>query len=180
MATLSKTLTALILLMAVARGANTPEPTLDEYHVKAGFLATFASFVDWPEGSFKGPQEPVRICVLGRSPFGNSLDILVAGKVVGGRTLVARSIADVREADGCHILFISSSEHLRLRSILDALSKQSVLSVGDTSDFISEGGIVNLRIDAGRVRIDINSDAAKERRLRISSHLLELARKVKR
>jgi hypothetical protein len=153
---------------------------IDEYRVKAGFVAAFTSFVEWPPESFTGPSEPYRICILGRNPFGKSLDELVETKIVAGRKLSVRSIAEVREREGCHILFISSSEHLRLKAILDTSGKEGVLTVGDTSDFIAEGGIVNLSLEGGRVRMEINPDAAKERHLRISSRLLQLAKCVKR
>jgi hypothetical protein len=168
-------LAAWVLLAALATGQTT-----DEYQVKAGFVSGFASFVEWPADSFKGPHEPLAICVLGRNPFGSALDALVQGKVVETRSLSVREIADVREADGCRILFISSSEHLRLRSILGRLRDQSIFTVGDTADFIAEGGIVNLRIEDGRVRMEINPEAARDRHLRVSSRLLQLARTVKR
>jgi hypothetical protein len=154
--------------------------TMDEYQVKAGFVSSFASYVEWPAETFKGPQEPIAICVLGQNPFGAALQTLAEGKVVEGRKFVIRKISDSRQAGDCQILYISSSEHLRLRTILGSLGDKSVFSVGDTSDFIAEGGIVNLRTDGGRVSIEINSEAAKAKHLRISSRLLQLARNVRR
>jgi hypothetical protein len=160
-----------ILLMAGAAGQK-----FDEYQVKAAFLCNFANFVEWPAAAFNGPGDPLSICVLGRNPFGNTLQNLIAGKSVEGRTFVVREIEGLREAGSCQILFISSSERLRFRSILESLKGQSVLSVGDTNDFIADGGVVDLRLEGGKVRVEINSQAAKERNLRISPHLLELAK----
>jgi hypothetical protein len=153
---------------------------MDEYQVKAGFVTSFARFVEWPADTFKGPQEPIAICVLGQNPFGTALNALVEGKVVEGHTFVVREIRDSRQAGDCQILYISSSEHLRLRAILASLGDKSVFSVGDTSDFIAEGGIVSLRTEGGRVSIEINSAVAKAKHLRISSRLLQLARNVRR
>jgi len=153
---------------------------MDEYQVKAGFVSSFAGFVEWPSDAFKGPDEPIAICVLGQNPFGASLNGLATGKIVQGRSLTVRQVPNASQADGCHILFVSSSEHLRLRAILEHLRDQSVLSIGDTSDFIAEGGIVNLRTEDGKVRIEINSDAAAQRHLRISSRLLQLAKNIKK
>jgi hypothetical protein len=154
--------------------------TMGEYQVKAGFVSSFASYVEWPAETFKGPQEPIAICVLGENPFGGALHALVERKVVEGRTFVIREIPDSRQAGDCQILYISSSEHLRLRNILENFGDKSVFSVGDTSDFIAEGGIVNLRTEGGRVSIEINFEAAKAKHLRISSRLLQLARNVRR
>jgi hypothetical protein len=159
------------ILFASRAGGQTP----DEYQVKAAFIVKFAGFVEWPPAAFKGPADPLVICVMGHSPFGHQLESLVEGKVVAGRAFALRPIADVRDAIACHILFISSSERLRFRSILDTLKSTSVLLIGDTDDFIAEGGVINLRLENGKVRIEIDARAAKARNLRISSRLLDLA-----
>jgi hypothetical protein len=161
---------ALVLLATRAAGQ-----TLDEYQVKAAFLVKFASFVEWPPAAFKGRADPLVICVMGRNPFAHQLESLVQGKAVDGRAFALRTVADGHDAIACHILFISSSERLRFRSILDILKNASVLSIGDTDDFIAEGGIINLRLESGKVRIEIDARAAKAKSLRISSRLLDLA-----
>jgi hypothetical protein len=153
--------------------------TMDEYQVKAGFVTSLAHFVEWPPDAFKDPRDPFAICVLGRNPFGHALTDLVEGKAVDDRAMAVREIAGVGEAAGCQILFIASSEHLRFRAILAKLKDRSILSIGDTSDFTGEGGVANLRIEDGKVRIEINAGAAKEKNLRISSRLMQLARIVK-
>jgi hypothetical protein len=163
-----------LLCISAAAGQS-----LDEYQVKAGFVSSFANFVEWPPEAFKGPHDPFAICILGRSPFGHSLEDLVAGKVVENRGFVVREISEVSQAGGCHILFITSSERLRFRAILAKLGDQSVFSIGDTNDFIAEGGVANLRIESGKVRIEINAEAAKEKNLRISSRLMQLAKIAK-
>ena len=163
-----------VLFIAAAFGQK-----IDEYQLKAAFVCNFANFVEWPPDAFKSPADPLAICVLGHNPFGRSLEGLLEGKVAGGRALAVREISDVRQAGGCHILFVSSSERLRFRSILESLRTSSVFSVGDTNDFIADGGLVNLRLEEGKVRIEINASVAKERNLRISSRLLSLARSVK-
>jgi len=116
---------------------------------------------------------------LGQSPFGETLEKLSNGKSVDGHGVKVLQVKDARSAGGCQILFVSASERLRLRSIFSDLKSSSVLSVGDTIDFISAGGIVGLRVESGKVRIEINAQLAKDRNLRMSSHLLDLARSTK-
>jgi hypothetical protein len=149
--------------------------TLDEYQVKAAFIVKFAGFVEWPAAAFKGPADPLTICVMGRNPFGHYLESLVEGKDIDGRPFALRPITDARDAIACHILFISSSERLRFRSILDLLKTTSVLPVGDTNGFLTEGGVINLHLESGKVRIEIDARAAKAKNLHISSRLLDLA-----
>ncbi len=167
-----------LVLAAVAWGQTSP--VMDEYHVKAACVTSLASFVEWPAAAFGSPEQAVGVCVLGTNPFGESLRDFAKGKIVSGRALSVRILADVRQTAGCHIVFVSPSEHLRLKSILETLRGQDVFSVGDTSDFIAEGGIVNLRIESGKVRLEVNEEAARQSHLRVSSRLLQLAKVVKR
>jgi hypothetical protein len=153
---------------------------MDEYRLKAAFVSSFAGFVEWPPDALKSPRDPIVICVLGENPFGSALDQAVIGKTLQDRKLAVRSIADVRQAAGCQILFISSSERKHLRSILKEPQLSGILTVGDSDDFTSEGGVIDLQVEGDRIRILINMEAAEQSRLRISSKLLSLARIVKR
>lgn len=150
------------------------QPAL-EYQVKAAFLYNFAKFVEWPPQSFKSPQDPISICILGQNPFGDALVETVHGKTVGGRSLVVRQLEDAREAPSCHILFVRFSEQKRLRSVLEAISGGGVLTVGETDTFTADGGIINFKIDGEKIRFQINIAATKREELHISSKLLRLA-----
>ena len=157
-----------------------PGQVAGEYHVKAVFLYNFAKFVTWPSQTFKTVTDPMVICVLGRDDFGESLTQAVSGNTVEGRPFAVRRIANSRQAGGCQILFISSSERNHLAAILGELPARAVLTVGETDNFTSQGGIVNLKLEGGRVRIQINPAAAEEGQLSISANLLSLAQIVKK
>jgi hypothetical protein len=51
-----------------------------------------------------------------------------------------------------------------------------VLTVGESPDFIAQGGIINFVRGAGMMRFEIDQEAARRARLQISSRLLRLAR----
>jgi iron complex outermembrane receptor protein len=51
---------------------------------ESGFSLQFRQICRWPAGAFKGPEDPVAICVLGRNPFGNLLDELVGKNTAAG------------------------------------------------------------------------------------------------
>jgi hypothetical protein len=55
-----------------------------------------------------------------------------------------------------------------------------VLTVGETADFIRDGGIINYVRDAGMIHFEIDQDAATRAGLQISSRLLRLARTADR
>jgi hypothetical protein len=148
---------------------------INEYEVKAFFLYNFARYVEWPSGSFKAAGDPIAICILGQNPFGGALDQAVAGKSVEGRPFVVRQISDLSPGGTCHILFVHSSERKRFRSMAGRLKGSGVLSVGETAGFIADGGVIDFLLEGGKVRFEIDVEAAGRERLRISSKLLSLA-----
>jgi hypothetical protein len=164
-----------ILLLGTVRG-QTP----DEYHVKAAFLYNFAKFVEWPPEAFGTPHDPVVICVLGKSGTEGALEEAVHGRVLGERAFVVREVSDTETGRGCHFLFVSSSERKRLRSIREFVHGSGTLTVGESPGFATEGGVINFKLENGRVRLEINPDAAEREKLRISSKLLSLAQIVRK
>src|SRR5580704_3149841 len=166
------------LLLGIFLPCTLSAQTIDEYQVKAAFLYNFAKFVEWPALTFKTDKDPLRICVLGQNPFGNTLVDGVGGKTVLGRPLVVNDVSDAGQGTDCQILFIGSSERKRLRLIFADLRMTGVLTVGETEGFATQGGIVNFKLEDGRVRLEINIEAASQAKLRISSKVLNLAQIV--
>lgn len=153
---------------------------IDEYYVKARFLCNFARYVEWPSESFKAANEPIAICILGHDPFGGALDQAVDGKLVDGRPFLVRPVSGISPDFHCHILFVPSSEGKRFRSMAGRLEGSAILTVGEIRGFPADGGVINFRLEDGRVRFEINLEAAERRHLRISSRLLSLAQVVKK
>jgi hypothetical protein len=151
----------------------------EEYRVKAAFLYNFAKFVEWPAQSFKGPDDPIAICVAGQNPFGHMLEETVKGKTLEGRPFVVRNLPDAKQAGGCHVLFVSSSERKKVGSILESIRTPGVLTVGESEGFAMDGGVINFKLESGKVRLEINPDAAAKAGLSIRSNLLSLAQIVK-
>ncbi len=168
-----------LLVLGIFATSAVSAPGVDEYQVKAAFLYNFAKFVEWPPQAFKSDKDPIRICVLGQDPFGRTLGDAVDGKIVLGRKFVITEVPDVGQATECHMLFVSSSERKRFRTIFVELRSRGILTIGETEGFATQGGMVNFKLEDGRVRLEINVEAAGEAKLRISSQLLNLAQIVK-
>ena len=75
-------------------------------------------------------------------------------------------------------LFVNAAQSKRLRVIVEATRGAGVLSVGETEDFIDQGGIVKFVADNGRIQFQINHKAASDAGLYISSRLLVVATRV--
>ena len=160
------------LLGPAESGAQGPREL--EYEVKAAFLYNFTKFVEWPPEAFPNERSPIVLCVVGDDPFGRSLETLVRGETVGGRSLAVdrRAAGDFRQ---CHLMFVSSSERGRFSQILGSLGGADVLTVGDAPGFLEAGGLINFTLEEKKVRFAINQAAVERSRLKVSSKLMRLA-----
>ena len=156
------------------------EPVAEEYQVKGAFLINFTKFVDWPAEAFKGPGDPIAICVFGGNPFGPSLERAARATVVTNRSVSVRQVSDAQQASQCQIVFVGGSERKRSRGLLDALRGKSVLTVGESDGFLAGGGIIGFRLEGDKVRMEISTEAAGRAGLHISAKLLSLAQNGKR
>ena len=168
-------------LCVFASSAAAVSAELDEYQAKAAFLYKFTKFVEWPEGAFKAPADSVAICVLGETPFEQSVDATVRNKQVDGRAFAVRQVSDAKQVAGCHLLFVASHGVKRFRTLRAELTAvPGLLVVGESEGFAAEGGVINFKLSGGRLRIEINVAAARHAGLVINSRLLGMADLVER
>lgn len=162
---------ALTIALLTVQAALPAQVVSREYQVKAAFLFNFAKFVEWPTRS---SAAPLHICVAGVNPFHGVLDDIVRDETVGGRAIVSRVILEPDPT--CHMVFIPRGANGP--AYLRAASGMAILTVGETADFIEQGGLVRFYLDTGQVRFEIHRQAAERVGIRISSRLLQLARVV--
>jgi len=144
-----------------------------EYQVKAAFVYNFLTFVEWPSRTLN-EADSLRVCIAGEFPDAAAFDEL-NGQELMGRKLTVRRMKSVENAQGCHVLFIGSSEGGRLSRLVESLKGSGTLTIGDTTGFAQRGVVINLYIDQKKVRFEINAEAARRAGLIISSKLLKLA-----
>jgi len=166
------------LLAWVALPLAAQQSAVAEYRSKANFLATFPSFVDWPESAFSSTESPFLICVRGDFSFGTSLAELARGAWPHGRRVEVRWVHKDQELRNCQIVFVSRSESKRYAKLLQAVEGAGALTVGETPDFLGAGGIISFAVERDTLQFEVNLVAADSARLKISSRLLTLARRV--
>jgi hypothetical protein len=170
---------AIILTLLSAPYATKAQSSVPaEYRTRASFLATFPSFTEWPESAFSSAEAPFAVCVRGDYRFGTALAEFARAASPHGRRIDVRRARKDEELGSCHILFVSNSEAKRYAKILRILKGASVLTVGETADFLGAGGMLSFLFHDGSVQFEVNLVAANEAQLRISSRLLTLARRV--
>jgi len=163
------------LAFAAITGNTPAAETSREYSLKAVFLYNFCQFIEWPETSFASPTAPLIIGVIGDDPFGALLDETVQGEVLRGHPLRVERYRRSDDAGRCHLLFIPASEAGRAGSIVASLRGRSIVTVGESEGFLSQGGMIALVTEGSRVRLRINQAPLRAASLRVSSKLLRVA-----
>jgi len=148
-----------------------------EYEFKAAYVYNFIKFVDWPAQRLPASSSTINVCVVGKEAYRAALET-INGKSVKGKTITVTSYNGPQDVSRCHILFVGDSETTHLSSLLEGVRPAGVLTVGDSSSFAKEGGVIRFRNENNKIRFDINPRAAEESGLTISSQLLKLARIV--
>lgn len=184
-----------LLVVAIVPEALADSARSQEYQIKAAFLYNFIKFVEWPKEKFADSNEPITIGIIGKDPFGKAFEPLKNKKAKGRKIVVKRfkGFEELKEIHGkdkaglqreiktirkCHVLFICCSEKESQRDIINSVKAYSVLTVGESEVFFKSGGIINFQLEEKKVRFEINDMAAKRAKLKISSKLLRLAKRV--
>jgi hypothetical protein len=166
---------------------------INEYRLKAAFMYNFIKFVDWPSKAVDSNE--ITIGIVGKEPLLSLFESLKERKVKNKTVLIKQfpSFEEIKKTSKkrnkpfdeqiasiqkCNLLFLCSSETPYVRDILSRLKDKNILTVGESENFLNEGGIINFVIEDKKVRFDINLDASDKAKLKISSQLLQLAKKV--
>ena len=170
-----------LCLIPFLSGAPKParaQTTAEEYQIKAAFLYHFAQFVEWPGGAMNGSDHSLNLCIFDGNPHLLEVRNAMEGKPIGSRVFHVRQLSPAQDIQGCHILFLSRDEARRQSALLKSLRGQSVLTVGETANFLADGGMIRFHLKDNKIRFDINLEAADLSHLKISSRLLLLATSV--
>jgi hypothetical protein len=163
------------LTLIVGMPAFAADSKSSEYAVKAAIVHKIAKFVTWPE-SLDGPGgETLSICLPELDPIAPAIEAL-SGEIVQGRLIKVLRLDEVANPTvDCKILYLSRPSRDQYLGLIDQVADSPVLTIGDSQDFVSSGGIVLLEIKKEQIQFAINVGASQRAGLEISAQLLQLA-----
>jgi hypothetical protein len=162
---------------ACAQDEEQPAEPFDEYRVKATYLYSLTKFILWPNEHTWQSSSPLDICVYGYNPFSSHLEAL--GSLASrSHPIVVRAIEPARSAIGCRILFVGAGNVLPPQLASGELTAAGVLTVGESEEFLQQGGLVSLLAEDNVVRVALNYTDAKRAGFIIDGGLLDLAKKL--
>jgi hypothetical protein len=164
----------LVLGLLITAGTTVFAQSVEEYDVKAAFLYNFTKFIEWP------PSNPISgdfiIGIFGDDPFGRVIDDQTRGKTVNGHEIQIRRLKEPGDAKHCQIVFVTSTDKKKNQELLDATNSSPVLTVGETKDFLDQGGVIGFAMNDNHVGVIVNNTAAVAKGFKVSAKLLSLAK----
>jgi len=168
---------ALICLLCRALPARSAPLQPGAEQVKSAIILNMARYVEWPTEALGSETTQFSICSLGRGAFANALEGL-QGKMIKGHRVTVRSMSGSTDLAGCHLVVVVTDDRRQIAPLLEKVRRQPVLTVGDLAGFNQIGGMVELYLQEGKIRFDINLAPTRHNRLKVSSQLLKVARTV--
>lgn len=144
--------------------------------VKVAFIRNFTHYVVWPDNPVD-LNTPWRIGILGKDPLGEVMTNLLKGRTERDRTFEVYQADSLTALPPCQIIYITYRDATLRRATLTVLQRQPVLTIGDASTFLQEGGIIRFEVGE-RMRMSINLDQARAVSLTIPTQMLEVSTEV--
>jgi hypothetical protein len=166
----------LLLALTISSSTVWGQGSYDEDVVKAVLLERIVTFLSW--SSTTADTQSVDMVVLGKGTLGNEVQRVYSRRRFAGRSVAVRYADEPAQIGKAHIVIIGREHERNLRNVLDACSREGVLTVGDTPGFGERGVAINFYRDGTRVRFEVAPSALKRARIKASYKLLTLARVV--
>ncbi|QPJ64199.1 MAG: YfiR family protein [Candidatus Nitrohelix vancouverensis] len=140
---------------------------------KAVFIYKLLRYISWPESKKPPSNKPYMLCIVEQNELFGHLKYIEEKD----KGFVVQAIKDYSDADDCHMVFVSASSNISTQQILRATN--SILTIGESSDFFDRGGMIYFSYGASGLKLNINRSRLMESGLKISSNLLRFADIVK-
>ena len=163
-----------LLLLLTSESANAE--ISKSHQIMAGLLLHLASFTQWENLE----TDTIKVCLLGEDPFKTYIDKMIKRrpKNSAGQSIVLNRITDVQESKLrlCQIIYTQPQYYQKMWQAISPTEK--VLLVSQSTNFITQGGMVNFSLKNKRVKLEVNLPAVKAAHLKISSELLKHAKVI--
>jgi hypothetical protein len=148
---------------------------VNEEQIKAVFLYNLTHFVSWPEKVMES-SPTFNIGVYGDELFRTVLTKTVQMETKEGKKIVVSRLSRVTDiTDRCRIVFISGDALTDWDALRKKIELLPILTVSDSTEFTSRGGMVGLLRQNKKIQIEVNHSVVQQADLTMSAKLLRLA-----
>lgn len=146
---------------------------LEKYHKI--FILNFIRYIEWPGLE---NQLTFKIAIVGENhPLTAELKEAVKDFKMTGKPVEVVEFKNMDDFTACHILFVPTNRIAALRKASKTLAGVSVLIVTEMDGFSPKESVINIMVeDNGKMVFTLNQTEAKDRGLKISRHLIDMAK----
>ncbi len=165
-----------LLCSAACAPAGAADASAPEHQIKAAYILNFTRYANWPASVLVEPGGPLVICMIGQDA--DDIARVLRSRAAGAHPLELRTISRVDETGPCHALYIGPTERARQGALLARLRDLAILTIGDSSSFLADGGMINMMLVDGSIRFEVNLAATKHSGMSLNPRVLALAERV--
>ncbi len=169
---------AVVLILLWPFTGNCESNLSPETQIQAQLIKRFVKYTRWPVSASDANESEVRLCVLKENEKFTEAFKELKNKTVRRRKLVLRNCTGTCSFKTCHILYVNSTDKKKVKKVLQSVPT-GVLTMGVFKGFAQMGGIINCYRVRGKLRLEINIDAARRSGFEFSSDMLALARLIR-
>jgi hypothetical protein len=135
-------------------------------------MVNFSRYIEWPEDR-RNEKFDIEIGILGKDPFGSSIDFYAGQSIKKHKVIVKRS-SNYSDLKSCRIVFIGKGIP-DVENIIKEAKFGNTLIFGESDDFLKVGGMVRFVVRDKNVKLQVSKRAFLEANLTISSYLLAIS-----
>lgn len=167
-------MSALLLAFMLSSGfcqAQAAEPNAEQ-SLRSAFVYNFLRYTTFPDAVEE--REVLPICIVSSASDASAYKKLSKRSI--RKKIIQVSFINLKQLSSrtCSVLVFPTDE--AETPDLSNFSDRPVLTIGNSPDFVKQGGVIRFFVEDDKLRFEINLATAKRSSLRISSQLLRLAR----
>jgi hypothetical protein len=162
-----------------AHSAEAKEPKVSVPEMKAAILLNLPKYVNW-SAHHPDTNAPLVVVILGNDEVADEFSKLIQGRPPAARAIILKRARSAEDCGAdCQLVFIGDADKRQTQAALAKLAHRPVLTIGESSEFLDRGGMINLAVKERKIRLQVNLAAARRENLQISARLLAIADVVK-
>ncbi len=160
----------LLLIFFVFNGLVGTQAQVDRY--KALFMYKFIQGMEWPAGKVSSSY---KVGVLGDYAVFSQLKTMTNDRAVKGKPIEVTQYTPGTSISNFTMLYVAHSK----RNLFEELQKQAVsgstVLITETPGLAQKGSFINFKLDAGKLKFEMNRSSFGEANVRVNGALESLA-----
>ncbi len=140
------------------------------HQVKAALVYQFIKYTKWSQSD----QDIIILGVVGNEKEFSNFSIY-QGKRIQNKKLVIKKVSSRNDMKNCSALYISRTSKLSTASVLNTVGHKPMLTIGESRNFIAQGGTINFVRKGKKQKFVINRAKARTASFKLDHKLLRLS-----